>query len=190
MRNQIVPLFLTAVLLAVSLSYASEAAQTQSKRVTAGQNQQAAVVLTGTIGPGAYKQFLQRSSRPKAAYVVLDGPGGVLGQALLIGDEIRKRGLSTVIRQNGRCIAACAVVFLSGRTKYMGKDAGVGIIAATTRDGKVSPAGTAVLAAYLRSVGVPERAVRVMSVTPPSIIYWLTYPEKRALGIKFFEPNL
>ena len=111
---------------------------------------------------------------------------GILGEALLIGEEVRRRHLSTVVGPNGSCASACAVVFLSGRTKYLGAGANVGLHAASTADGRADPDATAVMAAYLRGVGVPNSTLRRMAKTAPNQIRWLTKAEQKAIGIRAF----
>ncbi len=189
MRHRIVSLLLTAVLIVLSLGDPSAAAP-RSKRernARSGQGEEVVLVMTGVIGHGSYRKFRRLVSRSRPAYVVLDGPGGVLGEALRIGEEVRRRGLTTVVIPNAHCASACAVVFLSGRTKYMGDGAAVGLHSASSLDGRASPEGTGIMAGYLRSVGVPRNILRQMSKTAPSEIRWLSRAERRALGIQRFE---
>lgn len=147
-------------------------------------NGPAALLISGVIGPGAYEEFRDAIARNPSAIVVLDGPGGFLGEALLIGEEIRRRRLDTLVAQNRRCASACAVVYLSGRTKYLGSGAAVGLHAASYADGRADAEATEVMAAYLRQVGVPTATLRRMARTAPSDIRWLTADEKRAIGIR------
>ena len=187
MRNRIVSLLLTAILIALSAGDPSSAAPRSQRAKSSGQGEEVVLVMTGVIGPGSYQKFRRLVSRSKPDLVVLDGPGGVLGEALRIGQEVRRRGLSTVVIDNSHCASACAVVFLSGRKKYMGKGAAVGLHAASSLDGRESREGTGIMAHYLSSVGVPRGIVRNMSKTAPSQIRWLSRSERRALGIRPFE---
>jgi hypothetical protein len=140
--------------------------------------------LSGVIQPGAYRQFRSAISRGEPALVVLDSPGGVLGEALLIGDEVRRRGLNTLVGPNDSCASACAVVFLSGRTKFMGKGASVGLHSAFNLDGKVDKQATQIMASYLSGVGVPKSLLRRMAATGPTQMRWLTRAEQKALRIR------
>jgi hypothetical protein len=150
-------------------------------------SERVALVMTGVIGPGSYRKFRRALARSRPEVIVLDGPGGILGEALLIGDEVRRRGLSTAVGADGVCASACAIVFLSGRTKYMGGGAKVGLHAASTADGVADAEATDIMASYLRTVGVPRTILRRMSSTSPHSIRWLTRGEVRALGIHAFE---
>ncbi len=143
--------------------------------------------MTGVIGPGSYRQFRRAVARSKPDLIVLEGPGGILGEAIRIGDEIRRRGLTTLVDSHGFCASACAVVFLSGRTKYMGRGAHVGLHAASYLDGRADAEATIVMATYLERVGVPHNILRRMAATAPDDISWLTRAEQRALRIRAID---
>jgi hypothetical protein len=157
----------------------------------AGQGRAAAAVgdvtvllVSGVIGPGAHRQFRAALSRGSPELVVLDGPGGVLGEALLIGEEVRRRHLNTLVAPNRSCASACAVVFLSGRSKFLGAGANVGLHSASYADGRADPEATELMATYLRQVGVPAGTLRRMAQTAPNQIRWLTRAEQQAVGIR------
>jgi hypothetical protein len=145
------------------------------------------LLVSGVIRPGAHQQFRTALSSGTPQLVVLDGPGGVLGEALLIAEEVRRRRLSTLVADNRRCASACAIVFLSGSTKYMGSDAAVGLHSASYADGRADPEATRLMAAYLSQVGVPSSTLRNMARTAPSDIRWLTADEQRAIGIRRYQ---
>lgn len=145
------------------------------------------LLVSGVIGPGSYDEFRAAVSRARPKIVVLEGPGGVLGEAILIGEEIRRRSLDTLVAANRACASACAVVFLSGRTRYLGAGASVGLHSASYADGRADPEATQVMAAYLRQVGVPTSTLRRMAQTAPSDIRWLTRSEQQAIGIRNYS---
>jgi len=145
------------------------------------------LVMSGMIGRGSYREFRRAVSRSKAEVVVLEGPGGILGEALLIAEEVRRRGLTTVVAANGRCASACAIIFLAGRTKHMGRGAAVGLHAASFENGVADPQATSIMAGYLRQLGVPTSTLRRMASTAPQDIRWLTRAEQKALRIRGLE---
>jgi membrane-bound ClpP family serine protease len=146
-------------------------------------NQPTVLLVSGVIGPGSYDEFRDAVSRSRPEIVVIEGPGGVLGEAILIGEEIRRRSLDTLVAANRNCASACAVVFLSGRTRYVGPGAHVGLHSASYADGRPDPEATQVMAAYLRQ---PNATLRRMAQTAPSDIRWLTGAEQKAIGIRNF----
>jgi hypothetical protein len=151
-----------------------------------GTSQGTVLMLSGVIGPGAHRQFQAALARSIPTLVVLDSPGGVLGEAFLIADEVRRRGLSTLVERNSSCASACAIVFLSGRTKYLGSGGAIGLHMASYADGRPDPEATELMADYLRQLGVPSATLRQMAVTAPTQIRWLTRAELRAVGTRAY----
>lgn len=147
------------------------------------------LMVSGVIGPGAHYQFRSALAYGSTDLIVLDGPGGVLGEALLIAEEVRRRNLSTLVAPNRSCASACAIVFLSGRNKYLGAGAAVGLHSASFADGRADPEATQLMADYLRQLGVPDSTLRRMAATAPSDIRWLTPAEQRAIGIRAYRPQ-
>jgi hypothetical protein len=145
------------------------------------------LVMSGMIGRGSYREFRRAVSRSKAEVVVLEGPGGILGEALLIAEEVRRRGLTTIVAADRRCASACAIIFLAGRTKHMGPGAAVGLHAASFENGVADPQATSIMAGYLRQLGVPSSTLQRMASTAPQDIRWLTRAEKKALRIRGLE---
>jgi hypothetical protein len=157
------------------------------RTATAVRQDETVLLVSGVIGPGAHQQFRAALSQGSPDLVVLDGPGGVLGEALLIAEEVRRRHMSTLVAPNQRCASACAVVFLSGRVKYLGAGAAVGLHSASYADGRADPEATELMAAYLRQVGVPGNTLRRMAQTAPNEIRWLTVAEQQAIGIRAYR---
>ena len=165
--------------------YASLPGNSAGARTTSGvSDEPTALLVSGVIGPGSYDEFRAALANARPELVVLDGPGGVLGEALLIGTEVRKRNLDTMVGPNRSCASACAIVFLSGRVKYLASGASVGLHSASYADGRADPEATDLMARYLRNVGVPNSTLRRMARTAPSDIRWLSKAEQKAMGIR------
>jgi hypothetical protein len=143
-----------------------------------------ALLVSGVIGPGSYDEFRAALMNATPELVVLDGPGGILGEALLIGSEVRRLKLDTMVGPNRSCASACAIVFLSGRVKYLATGASVGLHSASYADGRADPEATELMAAYLREVGVPGSTLRRMARTAPNDIRWLSKAEQKAMAIR------
>jgi hypothetical protein len=157
------------------------------QREASGQDEATVLLVSGVIGPGSYDEFRTAISRNTPKIIVIEGPGGVLGEALLIGEEIRRRRLDTLVAAHHRCASACAVVFLSGHTRYLGAGASVGLHSASFADGRTDPEATQVMAAYLSKLGVPSSTLVRMAHTAPSDIRWLTKAEQQAIGIRIYQ---
>jgi hypothetical protein len=161
----------------------------RATRQAAPHSDSSVLMVSGIIGPGAHRQFQAALWRGEPKLVVLDGPGGVLGEAILIAEEVRRRGLTTLVTANRSCASACAIVFLSGRTKYLGSGAAIGLHSASYADGRADPEATQLMAAYLGQLGVPQATLRRMARTAPSDIRWLTTAEQRAIGIRPYRAS-
>jgi hypothetical protein len=148
------------------------------------ENEPTALLVSGVIGPGSYEEFRSALADARPKLVVLDGPGGILGEALLIGQEVRRLQLDTMVGPGRSCASACAVVFLSGHVKYMANGASVGLHSASYADGRADPEATDLMARYLREMGVPNATLRRMARTAPKDIRWLTRAEQKAMGIR------
>jgi hypothetical protein len=180
-----------AIVVAPTVVLADDFARNEFYRSLAGNSASVAdepevLLISGVIGPGSYDELRSALTHSSPKLVILDGPGGILGEALMMGDEIRRRNLDTLVGPNRSCASACAVVFLSGRVKYLASGAAVGLHAASFADGRADPEATEVMAAYLRGVGVPNATLKRMARTAPSDIRWLSKAEIRALKIKSF----
>jgi len=164
-------------------AYQEQGAYTGGGGREAAKDERTVLMVSGIIGHGAHREFQAALYSANPDLVVLDGPGGILGEAFLIAEEVRRRGLSTLVAPNQSCASACAIVFLSGRTKYMGKGAAVGLHSASFVDGTADPEATQIMAAYLSQLGVPDSTLRRMARTAPSDIRWLTQGEQKAVGV-------
>ena len=77
-----------------------------------------ALVVYGDIDSGIYDRFVEAiDANPEVTIISLGSAGGSVLDALLIGSEIRRRGLST--RIHGNCYSACPLVFFGGEHRSM-----------------------------------------------------------------------
>lgn len=145
------------------------------------------VVVTGIIQRGDHREFRDLLDRTDPDIVMMDGPGGSVEDALLMADEIHDRGLNTVVAPDRTCISACALLFLSGRTKYVGERSGLGLHAPFELGGKVSVRALGWMREHLAHFGVPADLLARMGRTPPSEVWWLGIAEHDALKIRFLD---
>jgi hypothetical protein len=149
----------------------------------AAARDQAVIAMSGVIHPGAAAIFRTVVSRERPDLVVVSGPGGDLGTALQIAAEVRRRGFDTAIPRGEYCASACAVIFLSGRTKYAASGSRLGLHAASNLDGSYSREGTAIMSRYLARIGVPAGVLTRMEKRQGNDMYWLGDADRRALRI-------
>jgi hypothetical protein len=141
------------------------------------------LMISGVIGPGTYQHFISAVQREQPETVVLEGPGGLVFEAILIGTEIHRRGIATHIPGHRSCASACAIIFLSGQSKSLGPGSSIGLHAAAN-NGSADVSGTRLMTEYLRRVGVPSSLLRRVATVPPDDIYWLSRSEQQAMRIR------
>ena len=87
------------------------------------------LMATGTITPGISETFaaeiVKRGDYVKT--VVLNSPGGSVGDALVMGRLIRERRLSTEVAAGKYCASSCPLVFFGGTERRAGDKAAIGV---------------------------------------------------------------
>jgi hypothetical protein len=72
--------------------------------------------IDGDIAPGDEEIFSAlKISDPDKSLVWVSGAGGSLVVAFLIGKQIRKLGLTTVVNTGAGCASSCAMIWMAGR---------------------------------------------------------------------------
>jgi hypothetical protein len=88
------------------------------------------------------------------------------------------------VADNALCASACALVWLGGKERFMGKNARIGFHAAREDDSlEVSSTGNAIVGAYLYQVGITDfRTITFITRARPDAMTWLTqYDARRCL---------
>ena len=94
------------------------------------------------------------TAQKKPPFVFLESPGGLTWTGVNLGRVIRERGLTTGVADNAQCSSACALVWMGGKERLMGRNARIGFHATKSPDNSISPHGNAVVGAYLHEVGI------------------------------------
>lgn len=87
------------------------------------------MMATGTITPGISESFAAEIAK-RGDYVktvVLNSPGGSVGDALAMGRLIRERKLSTEVAAGKYCASSCPLVFFGGAERRAGDKAAIGV---------------------------------------------------------------
>ncbi|MDB4596492.1 hypothetical protein OAH82_02695 [Amylibacter sp.] len=74
--------------------------------------------LKGSIEKGMYKDFRQAIADNNIHTLVLESPGGIVLEGVLIAETVFDRKIKTYIRKDQYCASACSFIFLSGKTRY------------------------------------------------------------------------
>lgn len=87
------------------------------------------LMATGAITPGASDRFAAEIAR-RGDYVktvVLNSPGGSVGDALAMGRLVRERKLATEVESGKYCASSCPLVFFGGIERRAGDKAAIGV---------------------------------------------------------------
>ena len=88
MRGRFFASLMAAVLAALLfLDGGALAASHNTAKSTGKESDRTVMLMSGVIGPGSYREFRRFVRKTKPDLIVLEGPGGVLGEAILIGEE-------------------------------------------------------------------------------------------------------
>ena len=86
-------------------------------------------MATGTITPGSAETFAAEIAKrgDYVTTVVLNSPGGSVGDALAMGRLIRERKLATEVEAGKYCASSCPLVFAGGVERRAGDKAAIGV---------------------------------------------------------------
>ena len=145
------------------------------------------IAVTGELEPGDERRFSNIAVQAKGAVVSFDSLGGSVPAAIQIGKAIRIEGFATVVSEGNTCASACALAWLGGVVRYMGKSARVGFHVAyinASGEKQVSSIGNALIGGYLNGLGYSESAIAYFTSASPEGVRWLTFTEASRLGIE------
>jgi hypothetical protein len=156
-----------------------------------------ALSVSGTIGAASASWFRERLDEAHLAagdVVLLSSPGGDLNQAMIMGEVIRSRGLSTAVGAADAaghvtpsyCASACVLVFAGGKPRLgiEGSMLGVHRFVTSTpgRDPVADTQRTAgMVLSYMTKMGVSSTVVEAMSETRE--VRWLGAREASAMNL-------
>ena len=147
--------------------------------------------MVGTIAPGdgeRMAELLERrfatDSAPEA--LLLHSPGGSVDDALSLGRQIRRLGLTVEIAAGDVCLSACPYVLAGGRSRRIDPEGSVGVHQHYFGENTIQPAFLAVediqaglgrVMGYLDEMGLDPMLMRHALATPPDAIYILVAEE-------------
>jgi ATP-dependent protease ClpP protease subunit len=87
------------------------------------------LLATGTITPGSAEVFAAEIAKrgDYVTTVVLNSPGGSVGDALAMGRLIRERKLATEVEAGKYCASSCPLMFAGGVERRAGAKAAIGV---------------------------------------------------------------
>lgn len=144
------------------------------------------IFIKGELKRDDVDTFLAKVAPFSGGVVFMESPGGSAYAGLEIGKVIRERQLMTWVESGKTCASACAIAWLGGEPRVMGKAAVIGFhaISVTRRGERVeSGFGNAMYGAYLAKLGLSDKAIMYLTDAAPSDMNWLTPTDAENIGI-------
>lgn len=148
------------------------------------------LMVRGKIFTGDAKKFQTFSRGISSLTVHLESPGGLIMEALDIASQIHLAGFTTMVNHRGNCFSACAIIWVSGKRRYLSASSNLGFHAAYRFvDGVAyeSGVGNAVVGAFLNEIGIGLDAIKYFTIAGPDKFAKLTPRSARSLGIDIYE---
>jgi hypothetical protein len=113
------------------------------------------IQISGNITAEDGPAFMERTKDIQTARVDLNSKGGQLLSGITIGEIIHQRGWSTYVSEGTECDSACALMWLAGKQRDMGKNAMLAFHAPLRSDDPEghNSFGGALVGMYLRDMG-------------------------------------
>ncbi|UXN72608.1 hypothetical protein N8D56_15215 [Devosia sp. A8/3-2] len=140
-------------------------------------------ILAGEITnqtPGDFKAVL--ASQPNIKTLVLSSDGGTMAGALLLADEVYRRGINTYIPPKSICQSSCAYVFFAGAGRLDQGELGVHHFYGGDSNA-ASQLGVTDIMGILTGFGTPQAVINRMLRTPANAIYIFNSEEVTQLRI-------
>ncbi len=128
------------------------------------------------------------AARPGARILVLNSPGGAVDSALVVAQEVKRRGLRTYVPPRMGCYSACAYIFFAGVDRQADGELGVHQISTEVNDLVLAQTTLGDVLDALYEFGVRQQVVSHMLRTPPEDMYVFSALELRELEINRGEP--
>jgi hypothetical protein len=151
------------------------------------ENGKQRIYIDGVITADDDKEFSRalESVRDKSnSFVFASGWGGNGITGVLIGDIVRRSGMSTVVLDGNDCASACALIWVAGARRIAGKNACIGFHGMYDAvSGQPIADGNAIAGGHLGLLGLSLDAIFWM-LTPRQLdIHWLTDETAARYGI-------
>jgi hypothetical protein len=178
---------LAALLILVSITNCSAAFTAEIKASTSKEGK-TIVFLDGAIADGdsdSLKAIIRQSNDANRVVsgIRLNSPGGSLLEGAKLADIVRYGKISTVVPNGATCASACFIVFAAGTEKYASYGSEIGVHGASNKEtGQESGDATVSMGRMAKDLGVPEKIIGKMVVTPAAEIVWLSPDDLRSMG--------
>ena len=139
-----------------------------------------AIRIEGPILPYDDEKFAAVAARRQGSVVYLSSPGGSIGAAILIAEQVRKLGLDTFGGRGGQgCSSACPLILLAGRHVIIQRGTPIGFHASNVAE------GTQVMAEYLADLGLTPKQINYLLSIPNDTMWFPTPADAAAMLLRW-----
>lgn len=188
-----------ALLLGLIFFFMSPGSEALEIRTTEGQGI-SFVDLSGGIVPNDAQRVVstlvglaeRHKSDNRALLIRLNSPGGLIGEAIQIGDMISKAKVPVVVTERDTCASACFLLFMKSPLKLVKHGARVGVHAASDGAGNETARTTLTtveMARFFKEAGVPNSVIGKMVTAPPGDMHYLSDAELTQMGARFMDDD-
>jgi hypothetical protein len=134
----------------------------------------------------------RHKSESRALLLRLNSPGGLIAEAIQIGDLISKTKMPVVVTERDTCASACFLLFMKSPLKLVKHGARIGVHAASDGSGNETARTTLTtveMARLFRDSGVPNSVIGKMVTAPPGEMHYLSDSELAQMGARFMDDD-
>ena len=141
------------------------------------------VTIDGDIAAGDFETFQAKTASLDKAAVILRGAGGLIFEAIDIGERIKEKGYSTYVEEN--CTSSCGFIWLAGSPRTKLATANVGFHRPYSSETWTAPGWVVdTVRAYMQALGLNKATIEfTLSVTQPTDVIYLTENDPKRLGL-------
>ena len=156
------------------------------------------VLVNGEIGQGDAAKFrsnLQNAAKlasknNKGIIVGLNSSGGLIGEALEMGNFIKQYELPISVLGSSECLSACFLMFLASPKKLLVHGARIGVHSAANVQGAETDSTKATTVDFARIAkenGAPNSVVGKLVAAKPDEMFFLSEEEMKQMGAVFTD---
>lgn len=155
--------------------------------------------LLEEIQPNQALEFRKALQDNNISLLVLASPGGSVESGLLIADKVHDKNIDTLIPSGEICASACSYIFLAGKNRVAGEDAGLGVhqfapsVSEKVESEEIYKRAQELMGSVYRTVesfDVPSLVVSKMLSTPPEEMYFFRSDQMRSIERGEIDPSV
>ena len=143
------------------------------------------------VAAGLAAAVERHKSDSKVVGLSLDSPGGLIVEAVKIGELVSTAKIPVLVTQHSTCASACFLIFMSSPAKFVVHGARIGVHSASLdgRENASTSETTVRIARLAREAGVPQSVVGKMVTAEPGAMNYLSDNELKQMRATFLDDD-